>query len=919
MSEAPEYHTKTLSPLSPLPQYSAKPSTIPVLRNQIDPVFNMTSTHMESHHPDVATSSNQIPPTLPSANPDDDDAASISDSSFSDAYKEQPESKNTFEAQGNKETVETSSVSEDDYDMAADSDAEDQRSIAVGSQFNVGQDPIALPPNSHISRDDHVDVEATRSTHSPQQPASSNSPSQQLQDASHQVQGETAQPRLHTYEQIANGEVDIQALLDNITANAEKIETPSSAITPTSTISTKSSLPPKPSVGLPAHASLPPRPQVPTPGFIKHDAAPGHHSAQATNTASRNTYNPPAGVSVPYAPAPGTHASGRGNLPPPPGLLTTLKSESSAASPMQLPPPPGVSIKPDYPNSASAYSTGFNSKLEQARPNSATSNRSSSDEKWPPEIQKKYNIFLEDEQKFIADQTWESYPAGSRLYIGNLNGSTVTKRDIFHVFHGYGHIVQISVKPNYGFVQFDDAKSCFDAVKNEQGTLIKESFIQLQVSKTKTKNKSQSDSRNRRSPSPRHGGRRGRFDSGPVRDEYGRPLLDGHRRDRSPSPARGHFRGREDHGSRNFGDFYGGRDRRRSQSPPPYRERSDRDYRHRSPSPRRADLRQYASPIDSSSIPRRDANDVPDIQLYLMSHLDRDYVAWVDNALRTKGLKTNVTIYDQRLSEEEMIRQQVLEGIHAVSKLNMHSQHTGKMSVKIFKRQTYSEEVSFEDYENLDPDIVAQLVIRAKEQSRAAYTNQPSNSYSGIPPDQQYSGPQGYQQSSGPNFQQSHQRPSVPNLQSAAATYAQAPAQSNAAPDLGQLVGQLDNDSLQKLLSSLASQPQQSNGQQPNILHGAFQHSPPAATANSEVDLAGVLSRLTAPQQYQAPPIATPYANPPAAAPYIPASATYATPAPPYSQYNANSAQSQAQPQSQGQDVVNQVQNIMAAFAKYRQ
>ena len=49
--EPPEFHTKTLSPLSPLPLYPPEPSKIPVLQNQTDPVFNMTSTYLDLEPP----------------------------------------------------------------------------------------------------------------------------------------------------------------------------------------------------------------------------------------------------------------------------------------------------------------------------------------------------------------------------------------------------------------------------------------------------------------------------------------------------------------------------------------------------------------------------------------------------------------------------------------------------------------------------------------------------------------------------------------------------------------------------------------------------------------------------------------------------------------------------------------------------
>lgn len=57
--------------------------------------------------------------------------------------------------------------------------------------------------------------------------------------------------------------------------------------------------------------------------------------------------------------------------------------------------------------------------------------------------------------------------------IGNLPSERVTKRDLFHVFHKYGKLAQISIKPAYGFIQFLDADSCHRALKAEQGGSIR--------------------------------------------------------------------------------------------------------------------------------------------------------------------------------------------------------------------------------------------------------------------------------------------------------------------------------------------------------------------------------------------------------------------------------------------------------------
>ncbi|KAJ4291162.1 nuclear polyadenylated RNA-binding protein 3 [Kalmusia sp. IMI 367209] len=95
------------------------------------------------------------------------------------------------------------------------------------------------------------------------------------------------------------------------------------------------------------------------------------------------------------------------------------------------------------------------------------------DSRWPPEVNRMYEDFLEQERKFVTDGQWDQFPMGSRLFIGNLPTEKVTKRDIFHRFFRHGQLAQISIKQAYGFVQFMDAGSCAKALQAEQGQQVR--------------------------------------------------------------------------------------------------------------------------------------------------------------------------------------------------------------------------------------------------------------------------------------------------------------------------------------------------------------------------------------------------------------------------------------------------------------
>jgi nuclear polyadenylated RNA-binding protein 3 len=338
----------------------------------------------------------------------------------------------------------------------------------------------------------------------------------------------------------------------------------------------------------------------------------------------------------------------------------------------------------------------------------------------------------------------------------------------------------------------------------------------------------------------------------PRDGEYGRPLRarDDYRPGRSPSPPRSNFRGRDDSGFSRGRDSYDSRDRRRSRSRSPYSHRDSGRYRERSLSPRVREANEDAE----LQIPRREPRDVPDVQVILVDQLDRGFVSWVESELRARGIKPEIMFLSPRLPLQAVIRRQILEGVLAVSQLDMKSQNSSKIPLQVFDRQGGANNVRFDEYQGLEPKIAAELVLRAKQTQAptAAYT-QP-------------------QFASGQSYQPPPAAPTAANLAS--------------------LVGQLDNATLQKLLGSLNT-PQQ-------------QQSTPAVAANSSIDLAGLIGGL---QQQQ--PRQDYQPQPPAANPYVNLAGNPALAA----LLGNNPQQSQSAPQQSAQ----QVQNIMAQLAKFRQ
>ncbi|KAF7929875.1 uncharacterized protein EAE97_009472 [Botrytis byssoidea] len=836
-SDPPEFHTKIQSPLSPLPVHFPNPSEIPVLRNQIDPTFNMTTTHEPSKAPLV------VPEVIESSMVSEDIESPLSDTRFSDAYDEKDEDTTVAKAEEEDEG--------DDYAMTFDSDGEEHSDSRDQSQA-VDQESSSLPntvPTSELPNSLSNDRPATFDIQNgPETQPAHTIPSLTVpsipQSTAAQSSDDSQNPITKaetTNSEDPNGEIDIQQLLDNITANAE---INAQAARPNS--SSSSNAPPKGSSSLPTHASLPPRPQITQipkrSNYTSFDDPHKYNVGGSGFSHQPNSYNH-SGVtsSLVAVGAPGTATDPRYGLPPPPSVSFNHPHQDA--------------------NSPKLYTQTRRFPSDQSH-----DGHDNDDRPWGPTVQKKYDEFLDRERTYVTEGLWERFPKGSRLFIGNLPSEKLTKRDLFHVFHKYGELAQISIKQAFGFVQFHDAASCYKALEMEQGKEVRGRKMHLEVSKAQknTRNagqtwrRSQSPEQTRGNASARNRNPqleargsgynhndRNQNDRHRSQPQHGsqRPH-DGYRSGRSPSPSR-NYRGREardEYRSTRNNDSYESRDRRRSRSPFSGAQRGS--YRDRSPSPRTRE----ANEDGTLQIPRREPSMVPDVQIILMAELDRGFVSWVEGELRGRGVKTEVMFLSPRLSLQAVIRRQILEGVIAVSQLDMRSQNASKIPLQVFDRSGgINAAVRFDEYQDLEPKIAAELVVRAKATAqRPQYAPNPAPVY-------------------------------------------QAPtAQPNA--NIANIMGQLDNPTLQKLLGTLNNMPQQQNA--------------PAVAANSTVDLVSLLGGL-APQPQQVPQQIFQQSMPQAATD-------------PYASYNNSAAYGQSAAQQNGQDA-QQVQAIMAQLARYRQ
>ncbi|KAI0439137.1 hypothetical protein F4803DRAFT_63731 [Xylaria telfairii] len=376
---------------------------------------------------------------------------------------------------------------------------------------------------------------------------------------------------------------------------------------------------------------------------------------------------------------------------------------------------------------------------------------------------KRWEAFLQDERKYVSEAKWDRFPEGSRIFIGNLSSERVSKKEVFNLFSKYGRLAQISLKQAYGFVQYHTVAEGQAAMDNLQGIEIRGKKINLEFSRAQKKD----GEGNRANRAKRDGDRQ---DTNRRRDDYrpGRPASPRRSNQRRLPSYDGSMRGRG-HRESSYSS-----DRRRSQSPG----YSSRDpYRRRSPSP----YPRYAPSVDPD-LPRRYGSDVPDVQFLLLQDVKREFVSWAQNAFASQGLRVDVMFLNPQFPRDAVIQRQVMEGVHAVAELDFRAQGYGRIPLQVFDRSAGYNNVRFDQYQDLEPVIAAQLVARTKSQSQI-----PPPPYHGS----QYLPPQQYP----PSTQARYMPPSYPNQ----------PYPSLSAPSPGN--APLDSATVHKILGSLNGQP----------------------------------------------------------------------------------------------------------------
>lgn len=418
--DAPEFHTKPSTPVSPLPLHPPEAVHLTVLQNQIDPVFNLTSTHIDAFKGHIeAKQPHTAMAGVEDAAAETDSVMEETHSSESDTYGDDQDGEQVNVASPRQVAADVN----DDYAMTFDSDVSDgldspdvSKSIVApdiepsnASLPVTSNDPTTFPSGPAPIVQEPKDHEATPSFQPQAAPPTTST--QDLVDVSSRTTGQTANeditPQPQAQDNVAQDDIDIQQLLDDITKAATAAEDSKAQIATSPLPSIfSSSNPPPGSTSLPVHASLPPRPQVQPSqpmhaAYTPQDDIRNYHAGPPSIAAQKAGSYKSSGTSVSLAAAgaPGTATDPRIGLPPPP--VASFQPSPAAAGPPLLSPSVQTHVQ-DRPQRS----------VERG------GDTDDADQPWGPAVQKLYDDFLADERMYVTEGLWDRFPAGSRLFIG---------------------------------------------------------------------------------------------------------------------------------------------------------------------------------------------------------------------------------------------------------------------------------------------------------------------------------------------------------------------------------------------------------------------------------------------------------------------------------------------------------------------
>ncbi|CAG8477580.1 4377_t:CDS:2 [Ambispora leptoticha] len=331
----------------------------------------------------------------------------------------------------------------------------------------------------------------------------------------------------------------------------------------------------------------------------------------------------------------------------------------------------------------------------------------------------------------ISDAEFQALPVGSRLFLGNLSTHSTSKQELFDIFSPYGEILQISIKNSFGFVQYDNperlevshGKPWHHASQDDGGFK-----GGRQNSRGGYKDDWHQHERGGFSPTRGHHGQQQAFPPDRRYDEFERSRQQEHKIDRRASyDSRGsnYEDHREYRGGEEF-EFRGGNRNDRGG----YRRNSYRDEHREERYVNRAKPYRIPSREFNERRPSREFSYLPECQIIVLDEIERNMLWEVERAFTEASISVHsIHLSRKKLHINAVIRQMIVEGVHAMVFLERMLLLNGRVNVQVFDQslRTRDANVKYDEYENIRIDEAVALILRAR-------TSQPPQQQQPVPP-----------------------------------------------------------------------------------------------------------------------------------------------------------------------------------------
>lgn len=403
--EAIHFRGKTLTPESPRPLHIPEPSHIPLLQNQMNPVYNEAS---------VFEPQSGVNEGTPNASTSGDEAqgAQLAGHFSSNTYSLLRHGLGDLTSAVLGQEV-TGSIPESSKEDGLQSHTEINLSHGkILTEHNVLPVPdaslrVSRPeeqsvsdrdPNNHIDRsmppqtDPPLSIDSS-GYHQSQRCANHTHDSPAAAEPSADDQCDMNNDKSAT--RALNGDVNYQDLLNSIAPASPAPHTAPSSTTATATPHT-------------AHAS--------SVSFELNTPLPFNlraHSEPQEKIATPSSYPPKDNTS----PLHFTHNPSNGDTEYEPSNFPTPAEHSAIHDPNSLLPTPTVTYEKFQSPDANSAESG-EQLLERQSYNEILQGDKQDEAPWAPEVQKKYDEFLQDERVYVTEGLWDRFPLGSRLFVG---------------------------------------------------------------------------------------------------------------------------------------------------------------------------------------------------------------------------------------------------------------------------------------------------------------------------------------------------------------------------------------------------------------------------------------------------------------------------------------------------------------------